>query len=141
MQRVARIAFAVLLVLGAGCTAPAPDGTAKPTETRTNGCSTFGTGGIAPLNETNATVTSVSEADRSLRTVVADESDVPYNASDYRNVPREEVDDRGAVRDELEPHVTNETLYYFSPTGERGLDEMLIVSEDGAVFIVFIGAC
>lgn len=156
MVRMSIISCVVVITVFAGC---AGLGTERPAETieepatvtpqtRTlHQCDTFGTGGIAPLAETNSTVTTVRQANRTLHTVVSglpDADTYPYNASDLDYVSRDTIDEneRRAVRDELHSVPANTTLYYFSPHDYTRIDDdMVIVSENGGVFVVFIGAC
>lgn len=150
MTRIFTGSLVLVLIIVAGCTGPV---TETPTEniekspelttsTRiTPQCDTFGTGGIASLGEINDTVTTVTKANRTLRSTISDLPDYPFNASDFEYVPRTKIDSKGAVRDELDVSSTNTTLYYFSPDGDTGLDEMVIVTENGGVFTIHIGAC
>ncbi|MXR19226.1 hypothetical protein [Halobacterium bonnevillei] len=151
MIRVPSISVVLVIILVAGCAGlgtenPAEPPAATPTETTRTAheCDTFGTGGVAPLGETNTTVTTVGQANASLRTVVLERADHPFDVSDLEYVPRDEIDETGAVRNELERYDTwsaNTTLYYFSPRNTTGLDEMHVVTDGGAVFIIYIGAC
>lgn len=151
MTRVPSVSVVLVIVLIAGCAGLGTENPAGPagetsTETTrtTHECDTFGTGGVAPLGETNTTVTTVGEANTSLRTVIRNGSDYPFNASDLEYVPRDEIDETGAVRHELERYdmwSANTTLYYFSPGNTTGLDDTLVVTDGGAVFVIYIGAC
>lgn len=124
-------------VRGAG---PSTTSTLSPTRI-TPACGTFGTGGLLPLGEVNGTVDSVAAARSALRSVVVTLSDVPHAPSDFEHVPRETVDDRGAVRDELGLESSTVTLYYFTPDGDARLDGMAVVTGRGGVFQAHIGDC
>lgn len=157
MVRLSIISFVVVITLFAGCAGHVTENPVEPTEepstetpqTRTpHQCDTFGTGGIAPLAETNNTVTTVRQANSTMHTVVSGVPDAPdtypYNASELEYVPRDKIDEteRRAVRDELRRMPANTTLYYFTPHDyTRVADDMIIVSENGGVFVAFIGAC
>lgn len=151
MTRVFGLSVVLVVVLAAGCAGLVPGGPAEPgaetaTETTrtTHDCDTFGTGGIAPLGETNTTVRSVVAAKASLQTVIPELSDYPYNVSALDHVPRDDVAETGEIRGELERYdlqPPDPTLYYFSPRDSTRLDEMVIVTEGGALFVIYIGAC
>jgi hypothetical protein len=150
MARVSIITCLLIMTLFAGCaglvtekpTETTDESSPTTTQTRTpHQCDTFGTGGIAPLAETNNTVSTVGQANRTLHTVISEHPDYPFNASDFEYVPQDEIDDKRAVRDELDMRSTDTTLYYFSPHDYTKLDDMVIVSENGSIFAVIIGAC
>jgi hypothetical protein len=150
MGRVAVISCVLVLTLSAGCAGLVPETPAAMTEesspvttqTRTpHQCDTFGTGGIAPLAESKTPVTTVEHANRRLQTVISERPDYPFTASAFAYVPRDENEEQWAVRDELDMRSTNTTLYYFSPRDDTRLDDMAIVTENGRVFTVLIGAC
>lgn len=150
MARVSAVSLVLVAILFAGCVGPVIETPAEKTEkpptattpTRiTPQCDTFGTGGIVPLNETNHTVTTVTLANRTFHSTISDLPDYPFNASEFEYVPRDKIDAKGAVRDELDMRSPNMTLYYFSPDSDTRLDNMAIVTENGGVFTVHIGAC
>lgn len=141
------ISVVVVMTLLAGCASPVTEKPAEITQTRPpNPCDTFGTGGMAPLGGTNNTVSTVEQANRTLHTVVSGlpDADYPYNPSDLEYVSRDKIDEteKRAVRDELHSVPVNTTLYYFTPHSyTRVADDMVIVTEEGDLFVALIGAC
>lgn len=142
MPRPVSVVLVVALTLLAGCNSHVQPRSPTPTAASpTVDCDTFGTGGVFPVTDANTTVTSRDAATSALESARSNGSLDEPAATEFAYVPRESVDSREAVRDEISRLPANATLYYFSPDNGTDVHEMAIVSETGRIYRAYVGAC